>query len=61
MLLGAKVRALASGRPSVAREDVLAFAVPAMRHRLVLNFEATADRVAPDRVAGDVVASVGGG
>jgi MoxR-like ATPase len=44
----AKIKALLAGRYSVAIEDVLAVAVPALRHRLILNFEGQAEGVAPD-------------
>ncbi len=40
ILLGAKVRALCSGRPSVVREDLDATALAALRHRIVPSFEA---------------------
>jgi len=58
MLMGARFCALENGRPSISREDVLRYAAPAMRHRLVLNFEAAADRVSPDQIVADVVALV---
>jgi len=54
MLMGARFRALRSGRTHVSRDDVLAYALPSLRHRLVLNFEAAADRVSAD----DVIARV---
>jgi MoxR-like ATPase len=40
MVLAAKVRALTDGRPSVAREDVDGVMLAALRHRVVLTFEA---------------------
>jgi MoxR-like ATPase len=40
ILLGAKVRALCSGRPSIVREDLDATALAALRHRIVPSFEA---------------------
>lgn len=40
MVLGAKVRALVQGRFHAATEDIAAVALPAMRHRVILNFEA---------------------
>jgi MoxR-like ATPase len=45
IILGAKARALLAGRPSVAREDIDACLVSALRHRIVLAFEAEAERV----------------
>ena len=47
LILGAKVRALLAGRVNVTYEDVDRVAVPALNHRLVLNFAAHADSVDP--------------
>ncbi len=47
LLLGAKVRALLDGRVNVTYDDVDQVAVPALNHRLVLNFAAVADAVDP--------------
>ena len=47
LLLGAKVRALLAGRVNVSYEDIDRVAVPALNHRLVLNFAARADDVDP--------------
>ena len=43
LLLGAKVRALTEGRFNVSFDDIHAVALPALRHRLIVNFEAEAD------------------
>jgi MoxR-like ATPase len=48
LVVGAKARALLSGRFAVCREDVQAVARPVLRHRLVLNFQAEAEGVKPD-------------
>ncbi|MDX2148914.1 MAG: MoxR family ATPase [Planctomycetota bacterium] len=48
MLLGAKVRALTEGRYHVSYADVKMMAPLCLRHRLILNFEAEADRVSTD-------------
>jgi MoxR-like ATPase len=53
-MLGAKVVALLEGRPHVTIDDVDRVALPALRHRLVMNFAAEAARVD----AGYVVARV---
>jgi MoxR-like ATPase len=47
LLLGAKVRALLAGRVNVTYDDVDRVAVPALNHRLVLNFAARADDIDP--------------
>jgi len=47
LLLGAKVLALLAGRVNVTYEDIDRVAVPALNHRLVLNFAARADDIDP--------------
>jgi MoxR-like ATPase len=44
----AKIRALLAGRYNVAIEDIMQVAMPALRHRLILNFEGQAEGIAPD-------------
>jgi len=58
LLLGAKVRALAAGRFNVSFEDVQAVALPALRHRLILNFEAEAEGVTTDQIIRRVLQEV---
>jgi MoxR-like ATPase len=55
LILGAKCRALVDGRPSVAIEDVMAIALPALRHRIVVNFEAEAEGVGSDPIVENIV------
>jgi MoxR-like ATPase len=50
LVLAAKVRALLEGRYNVGFEDVRRVYLPAMRHRILLNFEAQAENVPPDQV-----------
>jgi MoxR-like ATPase len=50
LLLGAKATALAAGRPAPSIDDVRAVAKPALRHRILLNFQAEADGVTTDDV-----------
>jgi len=47
LLLGAKVRALLAGRVNVTYDDIDRVAIPALNHRLVLNFAARADDIDP--------------
>jgi MoxR-like ATPase len=47
LLLGGKVRALLAGRVNVTYDDIDQVAVPALNHRLVLNFAAHADGIDP--------------
>jgi len=58
MVLGAKVHALIRGRPHVAREDIRAVALPALRHRVLLNFEGEAAGTDLDELLQDLVDSV---
>ena len=50
LILAGKVRALSRGRVNVAIEDLQALALPALRHRLILNFEGEAEGTDPDDV-----------
>ncbi len=50
MILGAKVAALLDGRYNVGFEDIQAAARPALRHRLILNFEGLAEGITTDQV-----------
>ena len=50
MVLGAKIHALLEGRFNVAFSDVQAVAPPALRHRVILNFEGEAEGISTDSV-----------
>jgi MoxR-like ATPase len=54
--LAAKVRALLDGRFHVAFKDVKEVVVPAMRHRVILNFEGEAEGITTDMVLEKIVA-----
>jgi MoxR-like ATPase len=58
LVLAAKAAALLDGRPNVSAADVRAMARPALRHRLVLGYEATADGITADDVVAAVLDSV---
>jgi MoxR-like ATPase len=58
IVLGAKIRALINGRLNVAIEDVQELALPALRHRLVLNFDAEANGVTGDDVINGLLAEL---
>jgi MoxR-like ATPase len=58
LTLAAKVRALLSGRYNVSFEDVRRVFLPAMRHRVILNFEAEAEGVDPDKILLEVLEKV---
>jgi MoxR-like ATPase len=55
LILGAKVNALVNDRLYVAGEDIRAVAISALRHRLLLNFDAEAERVDTDSILEDVL------
>ena len=50
LLLGAKTRALLEGRSVVSLDDVRAVALPVLRHRVLLNFQAEADEMDADAI-----------
>src|SRR5947208_1529131 len=58
LVLGAKARALLAGRFHVDFADLKALATPVLRHRLVLNFHARADKVDSDKLVERLLASV---
>jgi MoxR-like ATPase len=58
IILAAKAAALLDGRPNVSTEDVRSVAPAALRHRLVLGYEAVADGVDADAVVGAVLDNV---
>ena len=55
LALAAKVRALLEGRYNVSFEDVRRVYLPAMRHRVILNFEAQAEGMEADEVLLDIL------
>ena len=59
LILAAKIRGLLDGRYHASFEDVQAVALPALRHRIILNFEAEAENVNTDKVVNEILASVG--
>ncbi|MEE8452555.1 MAG: MoxR family ATPase, partial [Thermoguttaceae bacterium] len=50
LALAAKVRALLDGRYNVSFEDIRRVFLPAMRHRIIVNFEAQAEGIESDKV-----------
>ena len=54
--LAAKVRALLDGRFHVSFKDIKDVAIPAMRHRVILNFEGEAEGITTDMVLEKVIA-----
>ena len=58
IVLAGKVRALLDGRPSVSIDDVRAVAPAALRHRLVVGYEAIADGRSTDSIVADLLDAV---
>jgi MoxR-like ATPase len=56
MVLGGKIHALLDGRFNVAYSDVQAVAAPALRHRVILNFEGEAEGISTDSVVRAIIA-----
>jgi MoxR-like ATPase len=55
LIMGAKVNALLAGRVSVSYEDIEDVIVPALRHRLLRNFQAEAENVTAEAILDQVV------
>lgn len=58
LALAAKVRALLDGRFNVSFEDVRRVYLPAMRHRVLLNFEAQAEGIDVDQILLEILEKV---
>ncbi|OHB72942.1 MAG: AAA family ATPase [Planctomycetes bacterium RBG_13_63_9] len=58
LALAAKVRALLDSRYNVSFEDVRRVYLPSMRHRIIVNFEAQAEGIEPDKVLLDLLEQV---
>jgi MoxR-like ATPase len=59
LILSAKIRAILDRRYHVAREDLRAVAHPALRHRLILNFEGQAEDIQADQIIDDILTTIG--
>ena len=58
LIVASKVRAVLAGRFAVACEDIRALTKPALRHRLIRNFEGEAEGVSADAVLDDILRAV---
>jgi MoxR-like ATPase len=58
LVLAGKVRALLEGRYNVSFEDIRRVYLPAMRHRVLLNFEAQAENISSDTVLAQILNDV---
>ena len=55
LILGAKVNALLNDRVHVSSDDIRAVVLNALRHRILLNFDAEAERVDADAILNDIL------
>ena len=61
LVVAGKTLALLDGRFNVSFDDIKQVAKPALRHRLILNFEGEAERISTDAIVEDVLEKVGQG
>ncbi|HHZ91626.1 TPA: MoxR family ATPase [Candidatus Poribacteria bacterium] len=55
IILAAKIKTLLDGRYNVATEDIQSVALPALRHRLLINFEGQSEQISTDEIITDVL------
>jgi MoxR-like ATPase len=58
LVLAAKIHAITHGHAFVSPDDIREMAMPALRHRLLLNFEGEAEQVDADPVVAELLAAV---
>ena len=58
LVLAGKIHAITRGRAFVSVEDIRAVAMPALRHRLLLNFEGEAEQVSADTIVTELLGAV---
>ncbi|MBX6312121.1 MAG: MoxR family ATPase [Isosphaeraceae bacterium] len=58
LILAAKIRAILDNRYHVSRDDIKAVALPALRHRLILNFEGQAEHISTDAIIEDILEQI---
>jgi len=58
VLLASKIRALFEGRFAASIDDVKKVALPALRHRVLLNFEGEAEGIKTDQVLAEIIKSI---
>ncbi|HEY2411179.1 MAG TPA: MoxR family ATPase [Pirellulaceae bacterium] len=58
LLLGGKARAVLQGRCFVTTDDIRAVAKPALRHRVITNFNAESSGISPDNIVDRLIAEL---
>ena len=58
LVLAGKARAILHGRVNVSCEDIRAMALPVLRHRILLNFQAESEKIDSDEVIRRLIEAV---
>jgi MoxR-like ATPase len=58
LVLAGKIQAITRSQPFVSVEDIRSAALPALRHRILLNFEGEADEISTDDLVSELLAQV---
>jgi MoxR-like ATPase len=58
LVTGGKIYALLDGRFNVSIDDIRAVALPALRHRVILNFEGEAEGITPEAIVRSILDAV---
>ena len=58
LVLAGKINAVNRGQAFVSIDDIRAAALPALRHRILLNFEGEADEVNTDTIVDELIGTV---
>ena len=58
LVLAGKIQAINHGQAFASIDDIRSAALPALRHRILLNFEGEADEVDTDSIVNELIASV---
>jgi MoxR-like ATPase len=58
LVAGGKIYALLDGRFNVSIDDIRAVALPALRHRVILNFEGEAEGITPEAIVRSILDAV---
>src|SRR5262245_18362381 len=58
LVLAAKINALTRGNAFASVDDIRSVALPALRHRVLLNFEGEAEQVNPDTIVSELLAGL---
>ena len=58
LVLAGKIQGINRGQAFVSIDDIRSAALPALRHRILLNFEGEADEVNTDTIVNELIASV---